>query len=161
MMLKRASGVAARAVGPRGFMWASMAAVAIGVLAALWASFATVPLVVWLSLNGAVLLIFAAVCGVECSDGVFDWRDADRAPAMWAVWAAWRRGASPSWSRLIVWMLLIPAELAATFVVRPVVLAFGALLRPMPGEWHGGVPARRSPEPKTDRASGRLNARTP
>jgi len=56
-MLKRASGVAARAAGPRGLMWALMAVVAVAVPAALWASFATVPLIVWLSLNGAVLLI--------------------------------------------------------------------------------------------------------
>jgi hypothetical protein len=148
MMLKRASGVAARAVGPRGFMWASMAAVAAGVSAALWASFATGPLVVWLSLNAAALLISAAVSGGMCEGGHFDWRNVDRTPAMWAVMAEWRRGSPPSWWRLIVWTLLIPAELAATFVVRPVVLAVGALLRPMPGEWRVDAPARRNPEPK-------------
>lgn len=135
-MLKRASGVAARAVGPRGFMWVLMAAAAVGIPAAFCASFATVPLIVWLSLNGAMLVGSAIGCGIQCSDGHFDWRDVNRAPAMWAVWAAWRGGASPSWLRLAAWMLLIPAELAATFVVRPVVLAFGALLRPMPGEWY-------------------------
>lgn len=139
MMLKRASGVAARAVGPRGFMWASMAAVAAGVPAALWTWGALVPLIAaWLSLNGTALVIFAFVCAVLCSDGKFDWRDADRAPAMWAAWAAWRGGAAPSWFRLVAWVLLIPAELAATFAVRPASLAVRALLRPMPGEWHDG-----------------------
>lgn len=112
-----------------------------GVSAALCASFATVPLVVWLSLNGAMLAVSAIVSGVRCSDGFFDWRDADRAPTMWAVMAAWRGGAHPSWWRLIAWMLLIPAELAATLVVRPIVLTVGALLGPMPGEWHGDAPA--------------------
>ena len=143
MMMKRASGVAARAVGPRGFMWASMAAVAVGVPAALWTwggcpcSCQAALLIVWLALNGVVLVISAIVCAIRCCDGVFDWRDADRAPAMWAAWAAWRGGAAPSWSRLLAWMLLIPAELAATFAVRPAVLAMAALLRPMPGEWYG------------------------
>lgn len=53
-----------------------------------------------------------------CSEGNFDWEDADRPPVLWSVFAAWMDGGKPSWLRLILWMLLIPAEVVATFVLR-------------------------------------------
>jgi len=134
-MLKMASGVAAKTVGPRGFMWAVLATVVAAVPVVFWVYGASVPLLVWLSLNGGMLLISAFVCALMSSDGYFDWEDVDRPPVLWAVFAVWMDGDKPSWLRLILWMLLIPAEVVATFVLRPITLAVRALLKPIPGKW--------------------------
>ncbi len=134
-MIKMASGVAAKAGGPRGFMWASMAAVALAALSAFWVCGASVPLIVWLSVNGGALLISAIVCVAACVCEEFDWKDIDRPLVMWALLADWSDGGQPSWLRLILWMLLIPAEIAASAVLRPITLGIRVLLNPMPGGW--------------------------
>lgn len=134
-MIKMASGVAARAAGPRGLMWAAITAAAAAVPAAFWAYGASVPLIVWLLLNGVMLLVSAIVCSVSCGVGDFDWRDIDHPLVMWALLAEWSDSDRPSWLRLIIWALLMPAEIAATIVFRPITLVVRALLKPMPGEW--------------------------
>ena len=132
-MIKLASGMAAKAGSPRGFMLLASTAVAAAVPSAFWVWGASVPLMVWLSLNGAMLAVFTIVCGLMYSDRDFDWKDADQTPVLWSVMAAWCNNAPPSWFRLFVWMLLIPAEFGSTLVLRPITLAVRALLRPMPG----------------------------
>lgn len=134
-MIKMASGVAAKAGGPRGFMWVMMTLAAIGVAAAFWVYGAAFPLIVWLALNGTLLLVFSCLCCIDCSDGRFDWSAIDRPLVLWAIMAEWGESDQPSWLRLIVWMLLIPAEIAATFVLWPITLGARALLKPMPGRW--------------------------
>ena len=134
-MIKMASGVAAELGGPRGFMWAMMALVAVGIGAAFWMSYMTVPLIAWLTLNGGLVLIFAIICGIECGDGHFNWSDIDYPPVVWTLMAYWAVSNRPSWLRFIAWTLLIPAELAATLVLRPITLVVRALLSPMPGGW--------------------------
>lgn len=134
-MIKMASGVAAKAIGPRGFMLVMMTLVAIGFAAAFWMSYMTTPLWIWLGVNGVLALIFAIICSILCILGDFDWRDIDRPSVVWALMAEWSDGGQPSWLRLIVWILMIPTELVATLVLRPITLAVRALLNPMPGEW--------------------------
>ncbi len=134
-MIKMASGVAARAGGPRGFMLAAMAVTALAVPAAFWMCGAMVPLIVWLAANGGLLLISAFVCAVRCSEGHFDWEDIDRPLTLWALMADWGDSDQPSWFRLILWMLVIPAEIVATVVLRPITLGIRGLLKPMPGRW--------------------------
>lgn len=135
MMIKMASGVAAKAGGPRGFMAAAMVAAAAAVMSAFWVCGASVPLIVWLSLNGGMLLVSMIVCGISCGEGYFHWKDIDHSPVMWALLSEWSKSDRPSWLRLILWMLLIPAEIVATALLRPITLVIRALLKPMPGEW--------------------------
>lgn len=117
------------------FMWAAMIAVMVSVPAALWMC-ATIPLIVWLALNGVVLVIFAIVCAVSCADGFFDWGDIDHIPVMWSVMAVWTRDKQPSFARIILWSLMIPAEIVASFVVRPITLGIRLILKPMPSRWN-------------------------
>lgn len=134
-MIKMASGVAAKAVGPRGFMRAMMVVGVVGVLAAYWMSYAVIPLTVWLGLNGLFMFVFAIVCFVFWVEDDFDWDAVDCPLPVWAIMAEWSESDQPSWLRLIAWMLLIPAEIVAAFVLRPITLGVRALLNPMPGEW--------------------------
>lgn len=140
-MIKMASGVVARAGGPRGLMWALMAVVAIGVPALYWMSYVenpfelSGPLEWWLLVNAILVPVFSIVCGIGCNEDNFDWEDIDRPLVIWALMADWSDSDQPSWLRLIVWMFLIPAELVATLVLRPITLAVRALLNPMPGGW--------------------------
>lgn len=113
----------------------AMALATTTVTVTLWMSCVQIPLVVWLGLNGVLVLIFAGMCAERCSMGDFDWEDIDRPLVVWALMAVWSDGGQPSWLRLILWMSLIPAEFMATLVLRPITLVVRALLKPLPGEW--------------------------
>lgn len=143
-MIKMASGMAAKASGPRGLMWALMAVVAIGV-PLYWMSYVenpfgfTEPLEWWLLANAILVPVFSMICGMAYSEGGFDWRVIDRPLVIWALMADWSDSGQPSWLRLIMWTLMIPAELVATLALRPITLVVRAVVRallsPMPGGW--------------------------
>jgi len=139
-MIKMASGMAARANGSRGFMWAMLAIVAIGVPGAYWMSYVPHPLEfnaleIWLIANAVLVVVFAGICAMECDMENFDWKDIDRPLTLWALMPVWAKSEQPSWLRLFAWMLLIPAEIIATIAIRPFTLVIRKLLSPMPGGW--------------------------
>jgi len=134
-MLKHASGVAAKTVGPRGFLWAAMATAGLLILAAAlfwWPGMMNI----WLILNGVSLLLTAIATGVRSEDSDFECGNLNAAPTLWAVMGELMGSDSrASFARLLLWMLLTPLELALTCVVRLLALLVALLLRPMPGKW--------------------------
>jgi len=135
MLMKRASGVAAKAVGPRGFLWTVLVAVGFLILAS--AVFWWPPaMTAWMAANGVAMVVTAFAGLMRCEDSDFEPGNLDAPLTLWIAMGeiAGTRGRA-SFARLILWTLLTPVELAVTCVAWPLTRLVRALLRPMPGKW--------------------------